>query len=379
MKLGFLIYSYFPFGGQQRDFLRIANECCSRQHQVTVYALRWQGPVPEGIELVLVPVKALSRLQLYRRYTEWVSAALASNPVDAVIGFNKMPLLDIYFGADACFAEKAHKQRAAYYRLTPRYRHFMAYEEAVFGAQSHSRSLLLSPRQRQGYLDYYPASEARLYELPPGISLDRRVQQRDLQIRHDLRKELNIAESELLILQIGSGFRIKGVDRSIRALAALPEVLAKRIRYLLIGQDKPARYRRLAQRLGIGDKVTILSGRDDVPRFLAAADLLLHPAYLESAGYTLLEATIAGLPVLTTASCGYAFHIEQADSGEVCAEPFQQAELNSRLRNMLENLNTAQWSANGLAYGKNPDLYRMPQVAADLIEQIATSNTGVEN
>jgi len=36
----------------------------------------------------------------------------------------------------------------------------------------------------------------------------------------------------------------------------------------------------------------------------------------------LLEALTAGLPVLATDVCGYAFHIQQAGAGRVLASPF---------------------------------------------------------
>jgi UDP-glucose:(heptosyl)LPS alpha-1,3-glucosyltransferase len=112
-----------------------------------------------------------------------------------------------------------------------------------------------------------------------------------------------------------------------------------------------------------------MPGRDDIPRFLQSADLLLHPAYAESAGYVLLEATVAGLPVLTTATCGYAFHVEKACAGLVCAEPFSQRELNERLVAMLSSPDDRlQWHRNGLAYGQQDSLFSMPGVAADLIE-----------
>ena len=40
------------------------------------------------------------------------------------------------------------------------------------------------------------------------------------------------------------------------------------------------------------------------PQFLLGADVLIHPAYRENTGITVLESTVAGLPVLTTAVCG---------------------------------------------------------------------------
>jgi UDP-glucose:(heptosyl)LPS alpha-1,3-glucosyltransferase len=114
MKISFLIYSYFPYGGQQRDFLRIINACLSRGHEIDVYTMKWQGELPEALNLITVPVKAMSKTKLYRCFTQWVEKALSRQMPHPVFGFNKMPLLDLYFAADPCFAEKADTQRGAY-------------------------------------------------------------------------------------------------------------------------------------------------------------------------------------------------------------------------------------------------------------------------
>lgn len=370
MKFGFLIYSYFPYGGQQRDFFRIVQECVKRNHEVVVYTRKWQGDRLDGIEIKFVPDNSRSRIQVYRQFTRRVIDDLKINPCDIVVGFNKMPGLDVYFAADPCFAEKAEHQRGAYYRFTPRYRHFMEYENAVFGPHSRTRTLILSSRQRQAYEKYYPGCGARLYEVPPGIGEDRKPVDAT-SIRRDLRAELELNDNDLLVLQIGSGFRVKGVDRSLLAVASLPDELQKRVNFLLIGQDRPARYLRQARRLGIARRFRVFPGRDDVPRFLAGGDLLLHPAYSESAGYVLLEATIAGLPVLTTSTCGYASHVLKAGSGLVCGEPFRQSELNDNLRLMLTSDRRDSWRQNGMAYGKQDILYFMPRVAADYLESFA--------
>jgi UDP-glucose:(heptosyl)LPS alpha-1,3-glucosyltransferase len=369
MHLSFLIYSYFPFGGLQRDFLRVAKECMLRGHNITVYTLSWDGDIPDGINVILAPVTTRNRIKRNQAYTEWVRTVLSQRDDSLVIGFNKMPFLDIYFAADPCFMEKATEQRGFYYKFTARYKHFKEYEESVFAASQRTEVLTLSPLQRTAFEKYYPDCTPRLHQVPPGISIDRKVNIIDKKIGIQLRSDLGLATTTKLLLQVGSGFRIKGVDRSLRAMAALPKPQLENCHYLLIGQDNPDRYLRLAKKLGIAEQCTVLGGRDDIPKFLATADLLLHPAYSESAGYMLLEATIAGLPVLTTSTCGYAFHIEQAKSGLVCSGPFEQSQLNSYLTKMLANLDIADWSKNGLEYGRQDELYSQAAAVADFFEE----------
>ncbi|MCO6561320.1 MAG: hypothetical protein J6574_09555, partial [Gilliamella sp.] len=60
MQLAFCIYKYFPFGGLQRDFLQIAKACQNRGHNARVYVMDWQGDVPCGFDIILVPKKGLS-------------------------------------------------------------------------------------------------------------------------------------------------------------------------------------------------------------------------------------------------------------------------------------------------------------------------------
>lgn len=375
MILGFLIYHYFPHGGQQRDFLRIARECVSRGHRVRVFTLRWDAPLPledAGMEVIVIPAKAMSRHALYRRFIRTVHEHLAERPVDCVVGFTRMPGLDIYFGADNCYAEKVSRHRPALYRLTPRYRHFISDERAVFGENSGTRILLLSELQRSGYLRHYPGAAARINLLPPGLDQARRPPADAAGQRSRLRQSLGLSEGGLLILQIGSGYHTKGVDRALRAIAALPEPQRESLRYVLVGRGRVRQVSRLARRLGIEGQCLFCGPQEDVMPFLCGADMMLHPARTESAGYTLLEGVINGLPVLTTAECGYASHVEQASAGLVCPAPFRQSDLDRLLRTMLQSSGErARWRSNGLDYGRSEDLYRMPRVAADVIEQVA--------
>ncbi|MDP4456097.1 glycosyltransferase, partial [Escherichia coli] len=138
----------------------------------------------------------------------------------------------------------------------------------------------------------------------PGIYPDRKYNAQIPNSREIYRQKNGITEQQNLLLQVGSDFGRKGVDRSIEALASLPESLRHNTLLFVVGQDKPRKFEVLAEKLGVRSKVHFFSGRNDVSELMAAADLLMHPAYQEAAGIVLLEAIAAGLPVLTTAVCG---------------------------------------------------------------------------
>ena len=368
MQLAFILYKYFPFGGLQRDFLRIALECQQRGHAIRVYTPIWEGEVPAGFEVVVVPVKALFNHKRNEKLTAWVEADLARRPVDRVIGFNKMPGLDVYYAADGCFEDKAQTLRNPIYRKWGRYKHFADYERAVFAPESKTEILMISEVQQPLFIKHYHTPRQRFHLLPPGIAQDRRAPANADEIRAGLRAEFKLADDDLLLVQIGSGFKTKGLDRSLKAVAALPRELRQRTRLIVIGQDDPRGFQLQAKALGIAEQVQILKGRSDIPRFLLGADLLIHPAYNENTGTVLLEALVAGLPVLVTDVCGYAHYIREADAGRVLPSPFAQERLNHALADMLaDDRRRAFWGRNGLAYADCADLYSMPQKAADVI------------
>ncbi|SDO85626.1 glycosyltransferase family 4 protein [Pseudomonas jinjuensis] len=370
MTLAFILYKYFPFGGLQRDFMRIALECQRRGHAIRVYTLIWEGEVPPGFEVLVAPVKALFNHRRNEKFTAWVAADLKKRPVDRVIGFNKMPGLDTYYAADPCFEDKAQTLRNPLYRQFGRYRHFADYERAVFDPQSKTEILMISEVQQPLFVKHYATPAKRFHLLPPGIAQDRRAPPNAAEIRAEFRREFKLADDDLLLVQIGSGFKTKGLDRSLKAVAALPRKLRKRTRLIVIGQDDPKPFLLQIKTLGISDNVQILKGRSDIPRFLLGADLLIHPAYNENTGTVLLEALVAGLPVLVTDVCGYAHYIAEADAGRVVPTPFEQDSLNAMLVRMLEDdAARAAWSRNGLAFADTADLYSMPQHAADVILQ----------
>jgi UDP-glucose:(heptosyl)LPS alpha-1,3-glucosyltransferase len=114
-----------------------------------------------------------------------------------------------------------------------------------------------------------------------------------------------------------------------------------------------------------------MGGRADVPDFLLAADLLLHPARKENTGTVILEAMVAGLPMLVTDVCGYAKYVTQSGAGVVMSSPFEQSALNNQLVDMLLDDKKNERMQCALAFADKEDLYSMPEKAVEAIEVVA--------
>jgi len=368
MKLAFCLNYYFPFGGLQRDFLRIAMVCQSRGHSIDVYTMHWEGDRPEGFTINILKPRGLTNHARSRDFARQVMAQLAVSKCDLIVGFSRMPGLDVYYAADSCYREKVLSNRPLLSRFGGRFRIYSAMERAVFAAESKTEILLIAEAEKAKFMRHYETPEERFHLLPPGIERNRVAPLDAPEIRRALRSEFGLNSEDFMLLLIGSRFRTKGVDRAIKALSALPQRLKERAGLYIVGQDKPDSYIHLARRLGVENNVYFLGGRPDIPRFLLGADLLVHPAYIENTGTVLIEAIAAGLPILASKVCGYAGYIERAGAGKLISQPFQQETMNDQLVTMLDWKELAGWQSNALNYAKSADIFSLPEKAADLIE-----------
>ena len=246
----------------------------------------------------------------------------------------------------------------------------VGYERVVFSKDSSTEILLITDTQQEQFQKYYQTQDKRFHMLSPGVSRDRARGDAWQDERARIRREIGVGEDEHLLLLIGSGFITKGLDRALRVLASLPGEVGRHTRFLVIGQDNPQGFVRQARKLGVAEQLIVRKGRNDIPSILQAADLMVHPAYMESGGLVLIEAIIAGLPVVATAVCGFAHYIEQANAGVVIPEPFIQAEMDRVVVEALEDSQCRRrWSENGVAFGRTRnDLYDMPANALREIE-----------
>lgn len=118
-----------------------------------------------------------------------------------------------------------------------------------------------------------------------------------------LREELGAGAADVVAL---SAARLVPEKGHALLLAALNRIEAARRPVLWIAGEGPEQATLAAQvqQLGLARWVRLLGFRSDIPRLLRAADLLCHPSRREGAPNIVLEAMVAGLPVVGLAASG---------------------------------------------------------------------------
>jgi hypothetical protein len=131
-----------------------------------------------------------------------------------------------------------------------------------------------------------------------------------------VRAKLGVPDAATVFLLVGSGYARKGVATAIAALARLPADT-----YLfVVGRDKARRrYKSLAQRLGVAQRVALLGPQEDVRPFYGAADAFVLPTLYDPCPNAALEAMACALPIVTSTKCGAAELVLEHDAGFVCA------------------------------------------------------------
>lgn len=357
--------------------LRIANDCLSAGHDVTIYTGEWRGDLPDA--LISVQVLPSSGWFNHRRHQSLIrqfNLALQKNPPDVVVGFNRMAGLDIYYAADPCFVARAYEERSWLYRLTGRFKFFADAEKAVMSAQSKTKILLLTAREKVVFQQWYQTPETRFHLLAPNIPWQKFAGKNQHDCRNYARQQFNLPADANIIVTVGSAFVRKGVDRVIDALASLPAEIQQNTWLIAIGEyESNSDLRAYCEKRGITQRCIAAGGRNDIAELMLGADLLAHPARSELAGIVIMEAMTAGLPVLLTDVCGYAPHVSAANAGCVLASPFQQDEMNAALAEMLTSQQRELWKTNGPLYTKRIKETSSATQEADFIIACAIEKT----
>lgn len=115
-----------------------------------------------------------------------------------------------------------------------------------------------------------------------------------------VREELGVGPDEVLVLAVGSLYPVKGHEFLLRAMTALPASGCRVVTAIAGTGFEESRLRELATSLGINDVVQLLGYRSDIPDLLDAADVFVMPSLSEGLPMAMIEAMLAGKPIVAS-------------------------------------------------------------------------------
>jgi len=124
----------------------------------------------------------------------------------------------------------------------------------------------------------------------------------------------------------------KGFDVLVQSLRELPDVTA-----VIVGNGSERdRLVRLAERLDVSDRLVLPGRRDDARRYLTTFDVFVLPSRFEAFPLAIVEAMLAGLPVVATSVGSVAEAVVDGQTGRLVS-PDEPSSLAGAVRDLLED------------------------------------------
>jgi len=250
-----------------------------------------------------------------------VGRAVGSTKANLVQSHERVLCCDIYRAGDgvhAVWLEERLRGASALSRLkvalNPWHRYTLAMEKKLF-ASPWLRAVICNSRMvRDEIKARFDLPDERLpviYSAVDSAAFHPGLREH----RERLRARYKIPADATLFLLVGSGYERKGVATAIAALAELPEST-----YLMVvGREKHVnRYKRLARKLGVRERIVFVGPQLDVKPYYGSADVFVLPTIYDPFPNAALEAMACALPVVTSTKSGAAELVTEHDAGLIC-------------------------------------------------------------
>ena len=335
------------YGGTEQFGFRLAGELARRGHQVDFICARREVDPPEGVRVLPVGRPPGFRFLKMLWFLIRAEGLRKRGDYDLSIALGKTWNQDVIRAAGGPLANFWEKSEPALPPGLPRlikrvqrwllpsnwlirlieWRQFNGKSEVI--AVSH----LIRDWLLEAYPPLVPAQVKVVYNRPSQVrfsppSLSERAVARAALASY-AESAMEGAVEPVFIGTAATNFGHKGVRSLLSALALLPE----QAMLFVAGGREHGDCMKLAEELGVADRVVFCGRVDDMPLFYRGLDIFILPTFHDACSNVVLEALASGCKTISTSGNGASFFLEPE---AVLSDPGDVAEMAKRLRLFME-------------------------------------------
>jgi UDP-glucose:(heptosyl)LPS alpha-1,3-glucosyltransferase len=303
VKISLIRRGYSPTGGAENYLKRLGRSLSELNHEITLYTTpdwpKTEWPYGELVALNTTTPRAFAR-------------AVQKQCSGTLFSLERIYECDCYRAGDGVhklwLQHRTHHEppwKSWFRRINPKHTQILALEKSLIGNQGAKHIIANSNLVKKEILAAYRYPEQKISVIYNGIP--------DLpapsQTRAETRRKLNLANHHIALLFVGSGWKRKGLNYAIEAVAPFKDVIL-----LVAGSDKN-------QHPPHSNRIRFLGPVKEIQELYQAADLFVLPTLYDPFSNACLEALTAGLPVITTATNGFSEIITPGIHGEIIDTP----------------------------------------------------------
>ena len=321
-------------GGAERSIFELKTQLSAKGVNVDILATKGQKS-SEHIKILCQNNKR--RRTNYRTFANALKKHFKTNSYDIIHSVLPFDFADIYQPRGGSYAESIQQNALSYQNDF-----ITAYKKLTSFANCRRTAILraekrlcrktdgpivaaLSNYVAQQFKKHYNLPQDRITIIPNGVKINKEVNQKESEkLRTQILSQLKLKEADnpALLLFVANNFRLKGLTPLLTALRKTKNTKTRRLPYLVIaGNGKSKKYRTLAKKLGIQNRIIFLGSIRHIQNALVITDVAVLPTFYDPSSRFILEALAACKPVITTKFNGATDLFKQNIHGKVIDHP----------------------------------------------------------
>lgn len=181
-------------------------------------------------------------------------------------------------------------------------------------------------------------SEQKIASIPYGFDFtDYRYQKNSSEETEEIRKKHMVEENDLLLVNVGRLFKLKGQDLLIEVFAELYKIYPH-LKLLIVGDgDERATLQNMVKQLQLQEVIQFTGWLKDAHKYVSAADIVVHPTLSEMFSQLMIESMALQKPLVINYVSGVPDVIIHKWNGMICNHNYK--EWFEALQFLIENKN----------------------------------------